>query len=537
MAVDTLIQLRRGTEAEWNSAAGTLGHGILYQGEIGYATDSRRFKVGDGITHWASGLSYAAIVPSGFIANSGINLSLGANGSSLTIGVTGLNSSYISDFGSAVSGIVTSISVSPEEILDIIGSGLSGASGIGIDYRDDLNTIYVNVTGITASQVTNFNSSVSGLLPNITGTSGVSVGFNNNTYTVSLLDPTIQSTDITDFNSAVSGLLNVTSITAGTGIGVTNNSGNHTISVTGVLASLVTDFNEAVEDAIGLNAGSTGFIRNGTGVNWTYDDGNDTLTANVSGVSLSGHTHTLSEITDVTASSTEVNYLDGSIPGTGVAGKAVVLDNSLNIVNIGNISTTGTVTVGGNLVVNGTTTTVNSTVTTLDDPILTLGGDTAPAVDDNKDRGIEFRYHDGVSAKLGFFGFDDSTGKFTFIPNATNTSEVFGGSIGEIDAKLDWNNINNVPDPIVNVNLSGAINGSGNTTLNNLSGTFDVNINTILQSGIPVNYLTASGITLGSTTVNLGQTSNRIDGLVAISGVSAASPTVLTFCVIDGGSP
>ena len=52
----------------------------------------------------------------------------------------------------------------------------------------------------------------------------------------------------------------------------------------------------------------------------------------------------------------------------------------------------GLVTIRGNLQVDGTTTTVNSTVTTLDDPIITLGGDTAPASDDGKDRGVEFRY-------------------------------------------------------------------------------------------------------------------------------------------------
>ncbi|BCU95666.1 MAG: hypothetical protein CM15mV10_0380 [uncultured marine virus] len=46
----------------------------------------------------------------------------------------------------------------------------------------------------------------------------------------------------------------------------------------------------------------------------------------------------------------------------------------------------GLVTIRGNLQVDGTTTTVNSTVTTLDDPIITLGGDTAPASDDGKDR-------------------------------------------------------------------------------------------------------------------------------------------------------
>ncbi len=98
----------------------------------------------------------------------------------------------------------------------------------------------------------------------------------------------------------------------------------------------------------------------------------------------------------------------------------------------GTISSNLTIT--GNLTVNGTTTTVNSTTTTLDDPIITLGGDTAPGSDDNKDRGVEFRWHNGTAAKVGFFGYDDSTGYFTFIPDSTNTSEVFSGTQGDIQA-------------------------------------------------------------------------------------------------------
>jgi hypothetical protein len=90
-------------------------------------------------------------------------------------------------------------------------------------------------------------------------------------------------------------------------------------------------------------------------------------------------------------------------------------------------------TVTGDLIVNGSTTTVNSTTVTIDDPVFTLGGDTAPASDDNKDRGIEFRYHDGSSAKLGFFGYDDSTGLFTFLTTAANNSEVFSGTKGGLD--------------------------------------------------------------------------------------------------------
>lgn len=96
----------------------------------------------------------------------------------------------------------------------------------------------------------------------------------------------------------------------------------------------------------------------------------------------------------------------------------------------------GNFTVQGNLTVNGTTTTINSTTVTLDDPVLTLGGDTAPTTDDNKDRGIEFRWHNGTAAKLGFFGFDDSTGRFTFIPDATNIGEVYSGTKGSLDANI-----------------------------------------------------------------------------------------------------
>ena len=96
-------------------------------------------------------------------------------------------------------------------------------------------------------------------------------------------------------------------------------------------------------------------------------------------------------------------------------------------------SPTGNVVIYGNLNVMGTTTTIDSTTITVDDPVFTLGGDTAPSTDDNKDRGIEFRWHNGTTAKTGFFGYDDSASRFKFIPDATNVSEVFSGSAGDVE--------------------------------------------------------------------------------------------------------
>ena len=83
MPVNTTIKIRKGTESEWSSS-----NPVLASGEPGFVTDANRFKIGDGNTSWNS-LNYSAIVPSGFIAGSGINLNLGSNGSSLNIGISG----------------------------------------------------------------------------------------------------------------------------------------------------------------------------------------------------------------------------------------------------------------------------------------------------------------------------------------------------------------------------------------------------------------------------------------------------------------
>ena len=117
---------------------------------------------------------------------------------------------------------------------------------------------------------------------------------------------------------------------------------------------------------------------------------------------------------------------DVDLGTTGVRWKDAYVDS---------VTVTDNVTIGGTLTVNGTTTTVNSTVTTIADPIITLG---ANASDDNKDRGIEFKYNDG-SARVGFFGYDDSVSKFTMLTAATNSSEVFSGTTGTLVANVEGN--------------------------------------------------------------------------------------------------
>lgn len=99
----------------------------------------------------------------------------------------------------------------------------------------------------------------------------------------------------------------------------------------------------------------------------------------------------------------------------------------------GDFTVDGNTVLEGNLTVNGSTTTINSTTQTLDDPIFTLGGDTAPTQADAKDRGIEFRYYANSQARLGFFGWDNSQSRFAFYHNASNASEAFSGTRSGLD--------------------------------------------------------------------------------------------------------
>ena len=195
---------------------------------------------------------------------------------------------------------------------------------------------------------------------------------------------------------------------------------------------------------------------------------------------------------------------------------------------------TGLVRVHGDLQVDGTTTTVNSTVTTVDDPIITLGGDTAPASDDNKDRGVEFRYYDN-QARVGFFGYDDSytdlgghVGGFTFLHNATNTSEVFSGTAsgitaGNLKLTTNTNSTSNTTGDLVvaggagigdDVNIGGLLDVDGTFRANSTSR-FDDNI--VLQGASKTLQLNNGS---GTTKIEFQSTTGNasIGGVTDITG-------------------
>jgi hypothetical protein len=179
------------------------------------------------------------------------------------------------------------------------------------------------------------------------------------------------------------------------------------------------------------------------------------------------------------------------------------------------INSTGVI-ISGNLQIDGTTTTINTATMTIDDPILTLGGDTAPVDDDSKDRGVEYRWHNGTDDKLGFFGYDNSSQRFTFIPDATNNSEVFSGDTGVVRfSKLELSGLNGkvgifetsadstdktytFPNATGTVALTDDI-GNGVLTLTTSAGT--TNTGVIIETGTG---FTANATTNATYNINVG---------------------------------
>ena len=168
----------------------------------------------------------------------------------------------------------------------------------------------------------------------------------------------------------------------------------------------------------------------------------------------------------------------------------------------------GKVIIEGDLTVTGTTTTIDSTVVTIADPVFQIGDDT---VNDTLDRGIKALYNDGTTAKVAFFGIDDSDSEFVYIPDATDTSSVFSGTLGS--AAFGSLRVEDLTDNRVLISgINGEIEDSANLT-------FDGSTLTVTGAANIANNATVGG-TLGVT----GNTT--VGGTLGVTGAATLSSTL-----------
>jgi len=303
---------------------------------------------------------------------------------------------------------------------------------------------------------------------------------------------------------------------------------------------------------------------------------NDTVTVGTDTLTFAG---TSNEIETAVTN----NQIQIGLPDDVTVGGDLTVTGTLNSDDItsSTVTITGDAVVSGTLTVNGTTTTVNSTTVQVDDPIFEIG-DPAISSDDNLDRGIKFNWHDGSSAKKGFFGYDDSASEFVFIADATESSNTFtgtksairtgainsaaitatsftGASGATITAFLDEDNMNSnsataVPTQqsvkaYVDSEISGisssftlaADSGSNDTfttggTLT-FSGTSNEIETTVSNDAITIGLVNAPTVTGTMTAGNFTTAGQITDGVATLSDGSITGGVAATFSgAITGGS-
>jgi hypothetical protein len=191
--------------------------------------------------------------------------------------------------------------------------------------------------------------------------------------------------------------------------------GNDWVSLNKLVDSFTSGNNTkvTVENSTGANNDQIRMYTNGTERVRVESDGAALFSDELTAVSPVG---TQIKNNKISTFGTDILYLD---PSTGEAN-------------------TGSVVIEGNLTIKGVTTTVDSASTKSNDPSIILGyqsdanGDeVAMSAPDGLDKGIEFRWYD-TAPHSGFFGYDSSAKRFTFIEDATNTNDTFSGTPADV---------------------------------------------------------------------------------------------------------
>jgi hypothetical protein len=216
-------------------------------------------------------------------------------------------------------------------------------------------------------------SDVSDIIPvwNILGGTGIYVSSQSGTYTInasglqpsgnySLVGHNHTSSEITNFNSSVSGLLPVQNILSGSGIEVSELNGVFTVGVTGTFGLT----SEEVDDRV------SNLLTAGQNILLNYDDSGNFLTISTIGLqpsgdySLIGHNHNSSDILDFI---TAVSGLLPTIANSGDNRLLTSMGSSVGINAESNLTFDGNnlVVSSGNVTVSGLITATSGNFTTL----------------------------------------------------------------------------------------------------------------------------------------------------------------------------
>jgi hypothetical protein len=372
----TRMQQRRGTASQWTSSNEGAGP-ILNAGEIGWESDTNRFKIGDGVSSWSS-LDYFADI------NSTVNP---AFGSSITFeGATANDYETVLAVTDPTADRTITL---PNVTGTVITTGnLSDITNIGV---------FTSTIVMEGSTADDYELTLSSGDP----TGDRTITFPDATGTVALIE---------DLNTSLGDYVETLDI--GNTSGVAGLNADKDLLVPGTKIIFEGTANDFETEFVVTDPAAD--------VTLTFPNATDTMVGRLSTDTLTNKTLTSPKINEdvaLTATATELNYVDGvtSAIQTQLNALAPKADPTFT----GTVSAAA-LTLSGDLTVNGTTTTLNSTTLTIDDKNIVLGDVTTPS-DTTADGG-------GITLK----GATDKTLNWVDATDAWTSSEDFNLVSGKV---------------------------------------------------------------------------------------------------------
>jgi hypothetical protein len=452
------MQQRRGTAAQWTSANPVLG-----SGEIGFETDTSKFKIGDGTSTW-SNLTYFANLneildgaPDLLNTLDELAAAIGDDPSFITTVSTSIETK-VSKAGDSMTGFLT-LSAAPENNLhattkgytdNLVGTVLNTLETVDGEILGELETINTSIATIESSigtieeSITTINEEIDGIDTQISGITTDISDTNSNLGTLASLVDTKSNIESPTFTGDV---VLPTTTTIGD---VSSNEISH---LEGVTSALQTQIDAKLSSA---SAASTYAPINDPTFGGTVSLPNTTSIGDVSSTELGyldGVTSSIqTQLTDL--DTTKADLESPTFTGTvsGVTKEHVGLDEVDNTADIdkpvsdatqdaldlkadlagatftGDVTVETNMLIEGNLTITGTSTTINATDLSIADPLIYLASNqyTEDALD---------------------VGFLAATGQV----GGTEEDHLHSGLFRDVSDSAKWKLVSNVPHPINNV--------------------------------------------------------------------------------------
>ena len=391
----TRMQQRRGTAAQWistNSGAGP----VLNAGEMGWESDTNKFKIGDGVNNWTS-LDYFADINSTVNPAFGSSISFEgatANDFETTLAITDPTADRTITIPDVTGTVITTGNLSDITNIGVFTSTITMEGSTANDFE-----LTLSAGDPTADRTLTFPDATDTLVGRATTDTltnkSISLGSNTVTATLAQLNTAVSDADV----ASLAGTETLTNKTLTTPVisSITNGAATLTLPTSTGTIALTTDIPSGVVTESGTQTLTNKTLTSPVITGAVFNDGSIVF----EGATADAHETTFT-ITDPTADRT-ITFPDA----TGTVALAA------NVAALSGATFTGAVsgtdlTLSGNLTVNGTTTNINSTNLVVEDKNIILADVETPTDVTADGGGITLK---GTTDKT--FNWIDSTDSWT----------------------------------------------------------------------------------------------------------------------------